>query len=52
MDILGGLSMKVKDLIKELKWCDQDLEIFVHFLIFVGELRSKGVINFFVNFLE
>ena len=32
--------MKVKDLIKELKWCDQDLQIFVHFDNDIHELHS------------
>tara|TARA_R100000664_G_C2732073_1_gene122397 strand:+ start:460 stop:795 length:336 start_codon:yes stop_codon:yes gene_type:complete len=32
--------MKVKDLIKKLKCCDQDLEIFVHFDNDIHELHS------------
>ena len=32
--------MKVKDLVKALKWCDQDLEIFVHFDNDIHEVHS------------
>tara|TARA_R100001163_G_C4982974_1_gene138420 strand:+ start:282 stop:434 length:153 start_codon:yes stop_codon:yes gene_type:complete len=32
--------MKVKDLIKQLKWADQDLEIFVHFDNDIHEVHS------------